>query len=418
MDSSAQAVPRLGFLSEAVASQHASSQWRRIFILLHCALFIPYITDAIPTLYGQEIFPIRPAVFMLVLCALNAFCILSKGIDCTKTSLLLILFLSFRAFDIGILQRFLYPDGQMEALFSTLALTLTAAIIAISMGVTRKTFSLPILFVSGISILVQVSSVLLEFAGYIQMSTVPGRAAGFACDSNDSCMMMNLMLGVFLTLNRRFWLNLGMIAITAVGVLPTLSRGGLLILALIAALFCLLNLRKHATKLLLAAAAFVPIAGIMIGLLVSSTNTGGVVDQNAKKRIEAMFGGNVESMQSDERLKDLTDGLNAAIAHPLTGLGTGAGTLLYQPHNQLVTLWIELGLLGPILFLAMLASAACKVIQTRGKGIYILIPLIMYIPLAQTLLDKYAYLYSALTLFYYTSSRFFAFRITRHLSVN
>lgn len=413
MSSSAATAPRLGFLTEPVDSQQVSPGWKKLFLLLHCGLFIPYITDAIPSLYGLELFPIRPAIFMLVLCMLNAACVLSKGLDYTKTSILLILFLGFRAFDIAILQRFLYPDGQGEALFSTLALILTATIAATSLGVTRRTFSLPLLLVSGSSIVIQAASVLLEFAGLIKLSTVPGRAAGFAGDSNDSCMMMNLMLGVFLTLNRNFWLNLAMILVTALGVLPTLSRGGMLILILIAGMFFLLNLRKHATKLLLSAAAFIPIAGIMVGILVNSTNNGGVVDQNAKKRIEAIFGGDMENMQSDERLKDLQDGIDAATAHPLTGLGTGAGSLKYQPHNQLVTLWIELGLSGPILFLALLASAAFKVLQARGKGIYILIPLVLYIPLAQTLLEKYAYLYSLLILFYYTSSHFYAFRLAR-----
>lgn len=404
---------RFGFASEPADSQKVTSTWLHVFLLLHCGLVIPYVTDAIPAFYGMGLFPIRPALFMLALCFLNAFWLLSKGPDFTKTSLLLVLFLAFRVFDIAILQRYLFADGQKEAMSSTLALTLMATIIAASLGVARKTSSLPVILVSAASLLIQVAAVLMEFAGFFSLSTVPGRAAGLAGDSNDACMMMTLMLGVFLTMNRAFWPNLGMIAIAALGVLPTLSRGGMLSLALITTIFCLLNLRKHATKLLIASAGFVPLAALMIGLLLNNSNSGGVVDENARNRIQAIFGGDLDSMQSGERLKDLHDGFEAALLRPLAGYGTGAGQFLYYPHNQWVTLWIDVGVLGPVLLLMVLAAAGFKVLRSRGRGIYILVPLFLYTVLAQTLLDNYAYLYSLLVLLFYTSTRFFTFRISR-----
>lgn len=407
------ALPRTGFLRESADTQAVSPVWQRLFLLLHCALFLPYISAAIPALYRLELFPLRPALFMLGLCLLNLCLLFPKGPDFTKTALALIALLAFRCFDIAILERFLYPDGQSEPMFSSIALVLMAALMAASHGVIRKTSPLPILLVSGGAVLLGTVSVLLEFAGLIEMSTVPGRAAGFAGDSNDACMIMTLMLAVFLTLSRAFWLNLGFICITAIGVLPTLSRGGMLSLMLIALTFAILNLRQHATKLLLAVAVFVPVAGLMVGLLINSTNTGGVVDQNAKKRIEAIFGGDVENMHSDERMKDLTDGWEAAQAHPLVGLGTGAGTMLYQPHNQFVSLWIELGILGPVSFVAILGIAAIKVLRCGGRGLYILVPLVLYIPLAQSLLDNYAYLYAAFVLLYATSTHFYTFRLAR-----
>lgn len=413
MTTSSAALPRTGFLKEPADTQAVSLAWKRSFLLLHCALFLPYISAAIPALYRLDLFPLRPALFMLALCFLNAALVFPKGPDFTKTALALTALTAFRAFDIAVLERYLFPDGQGEAMFSSLALVLMATLMAASLGVIRKTSPVPILLVSGGAVILGTASVLLEFGGYIAMSTVPGRAAGFAGDSNDACMIITLMLAVFLTLNRSFWPNLGMICISAIGILPTLSRGGMLSLAVIVLTFALRNFRQHATKMLLAVAMFVPVAGIMIGLLLNSTNTGGVVDQNAKKRIEAIFGGDVENMQSDERLKDLTDGLEAAKAHPLTGMGTGAGSLLYQPHNQLVTLWIELGILGPLLYLAILGVAALKVIRSRGTGLYILLPLCLYVPLAQSLLDNYAYLYALTVLLYFTSTHFYTFRLAR-----
>lgn len=406
-------VPRLGLLTEPADTQEVTPQWRRLFVLLHCALFIPYVTDAVPAFYGMGLFPIRPALFMLAMAFLNAAWLFLKGPDFTKTSLVIIGFLTFRVLDVAILQRYLYPDGQKEPLFSMLGLTLMAVVMAASLGIARKTSSFPVLLVSGAALLIQTGAVLLEFAGFYSISTVPGRAAGLAGDSNDSCMMMTLMLAVFLTLQRGFWLNLTMIGIAGLGVLPTLSRGGMLSLGLISMAFVALNLRKHGGKLFLAAAVFVPLAAIMVGVLLSNANSGGVVDQNAKKRIEAIFGGDLENMQSGERLKDLQDGLEAAKARPLAGYGTGAGQFQFFPHNQLVTLWIDFGLTGPLLFLSVIAVAALKVLRCRGRGIYILIPLCLYVWLAQTLLDNYAYLYALFVLLYYGSSHFYTFRMAR-----
>ncbi|MEM0970456.1 MAG: O-antigen ligase family protein, partial [Verrucomicrobiota bacterium] len=353
---------RIGPVLETADRQEHDAGWASLFAVTYCGLFIPYLTSLIPAFYSLGVFPIRPAYFLLLLVTLNLALLLPKGPDYTKTSFLLLGIIAFRALDIGILQRYIYIDGQKEPFLSMIATTLISVVLVWSFGVLRKTSFSPVLMVAGAAICIQSVSVLLEFVGLIQFSTVSGRAAGLAGDANDSCMMITLLLSVFLTINKRFSWSLAMIGMAALGVLPTLSRGGFLCLLLIVGLFSLLHVRQHGRKLLLAGVAALPLFVLFASILLSKANSGPRQDENAKKRIEAMYQGNLEGLVSGERIKDLKDGLWAISQHPLGGWGTGAGQMQFQPHNQIITMWIDLGLIGPILFLGILSIAAIKVV--------------------------------------------------------
>jgi len=404
---------RFGPAIEPATPQVADRTSLFLLVLLHAGLLIPYITHLVPALYSVGLFPLRPAYYMLALCAATSCCALWKGPDLTKTSLFLIALLAARTLDVAILQRFHVPGGQKDAFLSMAAVTLTATATLLSLGALRKSSFLPVLGVAAASLLIQVAAVLLEFTGFYRLSTVPGRAAGLAGDSNDASMMITLMLAVFLTLHRGFWLDITIIAIAALGVLPTLSRGGMLVLFLIAAAYALGNVREHTGKILAAGIALLAMLATMMTVLLSHAGSGGMADENARRRVEAIFRGDLDELQSGERFKDLTDGIDGALQQPLTGLGTGAGQFDYQPHNQLVTMWIELGLLGPLAFLLILTAASWKVVSARGKGIYLLIPLWLYVGLAQTLLDNYAYLYALLVLLVFTTPRLLSLRLAR-----
>tara|TARA_R110002096_G_scaffold371455_15_gene564920 strand:+ start:4901 stop:6181 length:1281 start_codon:yes stop_codon:yes gene_type:complete len=390
-----------------------SKNWVIVLCILQALLVVPYCSNALPWAYGQGHFPIRPALYLLFVGSLNFLWVIGKSPDWTKTSLLVVLLLVLRAVDAAVLQRFTYPDGHSTAVFGLFAAVFMAVILFTSAGVMHRTSYLPALVTSASTIVICVVSLIAEWLGFFDFTIVDGRFSGFAGDPNRACVVMNLMLGIFLVLNKRFWPNMGMIALTAIGVFPTLSRGGLMILTLIAISYIVLNFHRHPGKILLAAAAAVPAILIGVGLLAAKGAANGKKDSNVEERIGAIFGGEVSGLQSNDRMKDLTDGLEAVSSAPVTGLGTGAGTNLYQPHNQIISLWIDLGLIGPAIYCTILALLCWKTISSQLRSIYLTIPLVLYFPLSQALVENHAYFYAFAIALVVSSRSFLSVRLAQ-----
>ncbi len=367
----------------------------RRFIFLALALLVPYTSHLVPALYGDGLFPIRPLYYLASLGLILLVWSVFKGIELSKAALLLLSLLLFRLTDAAAFQRYLFPDGHQEAVMG-LGASFFSALVALSViGVLLRNGPGPLLLLSGATILTVSFSIGVESAGFMSFTTVEGRLAGFPGDANDACMVMNLMLAVFLTLNQRFWLNASMLLITGLSVLPTLSRGGFLVFLLIALVFVAINLKRHFSKLLLCAVLALPVFVAVVTYLMGSASSNGQTDENAQRRLSALFSGDVEAVQSQERLKDLADGWAGISEAPLFGHGTGAGSTLYQPHNQLVTVWIDNGIVGALTFAAFLGILSIKCALSRGYGVLILVPLFAYIALAQSLLGNHAYLFAA-----------------------
>ncbi len=390
-----------------------SAAWIKTFTVLQVLLIVPYASNALPWAYSHGIMPIRPAFYLILVGMLNLVLVGAKKPDFTITAGLFVTILTARALDAALLSRFKHPDGHDSAVISLAAAVFMAIVIFCSVGIMKKTTFLPAIIASALTIVLCVASILIEWLGFIDFTTVDGRFAGFAGDPNRACVYMNVMLGVFITLSRSFWANIAAIGVTAIGVLPTLSRGGMLILAMIVFAFALANLQRHGGKLALIAILAVPAVFAGIGILQAKGAKNGKVDNNVKDRIGAMFGGDVSGMQSDERVKDLEDGLNAVRKSPIFGMGTGAGTDHFQPHNQIVSLWIDLGLWGAFLYIAFLLTLCLKTARYRLRYACVLIPLVFYVPLSQALLENYAYFYGCSIAIILTSTRFIGFRLLR-----
>ena len=75
---------------------------------------------------------------------------------------------------------------------------------------------------------------------------------GWLADPNNACIAITLMLGVFVTLNKRFWWNFALMVYCAPAIALSLSRSGFLVFAAMMTVFILLNLREHFGKMMMA----------------------------------------------------------------------------------------------------------------------------------------------------------------------
>lgn len=350
---------------------------------------------------------------MIGLGGLSLIWVIGKRPDFTKTSLLLLALLGARLIDVGILQRFLLPGGNTVMFYSLGSAFFMGIVLLSSVGVLHKMSFKPVLIVSFSTIAVVVGAILYEMLGFARFTNVDGRPSGQIGDPNNACIVMNLMLGVFLSVSRKFWHNIGAIALTTVGVFPTLSRSGMLVLVLIVLAYVALNFNRYFSRFVALGLAAIPVVAAGVGFLIANAKKAGQKDENAVGRIEAIFKGDVSEMGSSDRMQDLMAGWEAIQKNPISGLGTGAGTEWYQPHNQLLSLWIDLGLLGAFLYLSLLLVLIWKSFVSGFQGIYAVIPIVMFVPFSQALIDNFAYLYAIAIVVVVTSNRFWSLRIFR-----
>ncbi len=358
-----------------------------------------FLSGANACLYEHGQLPYKPRDFTLGMSLVCLLLVLWNKPSFSPVALGMLLIPALREVDAALLVRFTTqaPGGQAGMVATLLAVllvsTVAVAILATPIGYTvlRRAAMGVILLLCG--------SILYEALGYANYTVIPGRPAGFLTQPNESIIYVCLMLGVVLTLGESFWLNMTMIAIAAAGVGLTLSRSGMVVFALMVLAYVGLNLRQHFTKIILIVLLSIPAGIAGVSFLVSSAESRNFgTDTNAKERVEAIFGGNVDKMESGERMKDLTDGWEAVGEAPLLGHGTGSSTSRWQPHNQWVGVWLDLGLGGVLYYAVLLVGLTIGCVFAKGRGVYCLIPLWMFSLFSQNLVENAAYWITAAVL--------------------
>ena len=135
-----------------------------------------------------------------------------------------------------------------------------------------------------------------------------------------------------------------------------------------------------------------PVIAIGVGVLgATSTKQGMVKNEDTSGRMQAIYELDFEKLKSPERAKDLADGWEAVMQKPILGWGTGAGGEKWQPHNQFVTQWLDLGLGGVLLYAGTLLALTFACAMKGFSGGFCLIPVWLFIPCSQVLLETPAY---------------------------
>jgi O-antigen ligase len=374
--------------STAPAEAAVTRNWIIMASLAMIALFVPYNTGFIAWAFRNGYFPLRPVIYLVLMCGINLMIHLPKKPAFSLSTLILLALLAYRLIDV-ILQRWPEPDGGMERAFRMGATLLFAGITSIVCGSCFRTSFVPLIAMAIVSILTSTGANLFETLGYIKNSSVPGRASGFLPDANDSSIAIVCMLALLLSLNKRFWLNMLMICISFGGVMLTYSRSGFLVLALTILAFLALNLRQNFKQIAVSVAASIVIGIGAITYL--SFGSSAKKDSNVEDRMSAILGGDLKKMESAERMKDLSDGVEAGKLQPVFGYGTGAGTDQWKPHNQLVSTWVDIGLPGVIPYLAVLFLIAARAVLRPQAAMLCAIPVICFLPFSQMLMDTTPY---------------------------
>ncbi len=371
-------------------------------------LLAGHMSGAMACLYEHGQMPIKPRDFTLGLVAVNLILAFLSKPSFRPAVLGLLIIPSLRLFDAAVLKRYTnYGLGDHSTAVMILANMLLVTIVTFVVLSTENWRTVAIRAAIAI-ILLDSGSVLYEGLGYAKYSQINGRAAGFLTQPNDSIIVMCLALGVLLTLNESFWKNALMIAIAAIGVGLTLSRSGMIVYVLIVMIWFAMNLRKHFTKIVLIVCASIPLIGAGIAMLTqmaSSRNFG--TDKNAQERIAGIFGGSTDKLASDERAKDLKDGWEAVTISPIVGYGTGCASSHWQPHNQWVGIWLDVGIMGPLMLFSTLSFITWRCVMAKGRGVLAVVPLWMFTVFSHNLVEMACYWFCAgVALMELTTSRF------------
>jgi hypothetical protein len=365
---------------------------------VHVLLFVPYLTGAISYGYGHGWFPIRPVIYLLSMGFACLYACRGRGAMFPKTTLLIMAVLVCRMVDVGVLQRFETPEGNVEMAVSIGSSLFIVLVGAISISVWAQRDSKAIFVASFLTMVIGIVVNLLEFMGYGAFSSVPGRAAGFLVDANDSSIAIVNSLAVCLTLSKSFWKKALMLGAAATGIVPTFSRSGMLVYALICVVFVFLHFRQYTRQIVTMA-----VSGITLGVVGLGAFRLTVTDGNAKARMEAIFGGDTKKLGSSERLKDVEDGIAGAMQRPILGHGVGAGSSKWQPHNEFVSLWVEHGIVGAVGIVGIWVFMFFKCLLQKGTGVLMILPHIAFVPFTQMQMETISVFYSALLVAHLTS---------------
>ncbi|HEY1052285.1 MAG TPA: O-antigen ligase family protein, partial [Prosthecobacter sp.] len=285
-----------------------------------------------------------------------------------------------RFFDAAVLRRFdsSFQD-QITMDLARMMMVLVAMIAVLSTEKWEKTA----LWAAVSAMLLTTGSEIYEMLGYATFTSIPGRYAGFNSHPNFPPVLLCEMLGIVFALSKNFKFNCLMIAVAVPGVGLTYGRSGMIVLALVCGAYVLLNARRNMGFLLVVAAISLPLLGVGMALLQSGTQKGVMKDKNTADRLEAIYNLDFEKLKSPERVKDVSDAWEAVQRKPVFGHGTGISGTQYAPHNEYVSLWLEMGIPGLIMFVGTWLWLITRSVMTGGKAGYLVFALLAYTPVGQ-----------------------------------
>jgi O-antigen ligase len=366
------------------ASMPRSSAWTRFrewVLVWGCGTLLGMLAaDAVIGSYNAGISSLKPSLFAA---ATVFLCITVSLINQPRLCLAVMgiaLLPMVRFFDAMVLRRFestLHDQVTMD--LGRMLLVLLAIIAVLSTEKWQKTA----LWAAVCAILLTTGSEIYEMLGKAKFTSIPGRYSGFNGHPNFPPVLLCEMLGIVFALSKNFRFNCLMIGVALPGVGLTYGRSGMLILGLMCGAYILLNARRNLGFLALIAAIGIPALGVGVAVLQSQTGSGATKDKNTADRLEAIYNLDFEKLKSPERAKDVADAWEATMKKPLLGHGTGISGTVYGPHNEYVSLWLEMGVLGLLLFIGTWLWLVLRCVMTGGQAGYLLFALLAYTPFAQ-----------------------------------
>lgn len=212
-----------------------------------------------------------------------------------------------------------------------------------------------------------VGSVFVDVVRPGTFSIQSDRAAGFALNPNGAGFQLVTLCCALIVFDRVRATDLAVLAATALGVIATLSRGAMLLLAFVACCYVPCVVRDAARRgirvIVMRLAALVLLIG---GIYAGSAR---LINQRmfsaAQPRIEMLLGKRKVVGPRERRVEILEESWEMVRASPWLGYGSGfTYTLPDGTHNLYVSRWLENGIAGIVSYLWLLA-AACLLFWRR-----------------------------------------------------
>lgn len=360
--------------------------WPELALLLTGVLLLVVYNSGVLT---AEVLPLKPRDGTLALLALCVVPLLLSRKQYCVPALLLLTIPLLRLADAALLRRFdMHELGNHNASVANLAapVLITAAMLVIYSSRIGRRFAI---WGSVALILVIVGSNLYEWLGYAKWSSIDNRIAGFHRHPNTGPTFCMFCLTILFTLNKRFWWNMLMVLLSGIPTMLSISRSCTMIYFGVTAIYIAVNARQHWRGLLLVALMMPPVFSAWLAAVEARATHGRIrPDEFTEGRLAAIYKFDLKGLKSQERGKDLADGWAAVWLRPTWGYGTGcAGGERWQPHNQVVALWLELGIFGVLIYVLQLLVPTVACAMGGFRQGWCLLPAFLDIPCLHWLPD-------------------------------
>lgn len=373
--------PALHYPQAALPRPSGWTRFREWVLVWVCGSMIGALAaDAVIGSYDAGLSPIKPSLFTMAAVFLCITVALVNRPKLCLATLGVALLPAVRFFDAAVLRRF---DSSFQDQITMDLARMMLVLIAIIAVLSTEKWEKTALWAAVCAMLLTTGSEIYEMLGFAKFSSIPGRYAGFNSHPNFPPVLLCEMLGIVFALSKSFKFNCLMIGVAIPGVGLTYGRSGMIVLALLCGAYVLLNARRNMGFLIVVALISLPLLGVGMALLQSGTQHGVMKDKNTADRLEAIYNLDFEKLKSPERVKDLSDAWEAVQQKPLFGHGTGISGTMLAPHNEYVSLWLEMGIPGLALFVGTWLWLIIRSVTTGGRAGYLVFALIAYTPFGQ-----------------------------------
>lgn len=242
--------------------------------------------------------------------------------------------------------------------------------------------------IAGVSLLLISGSIAMDIANPGMFAAFSDRAAGFAFNSNYASEVVNLSLIAAVNWRRFLWRDTVLWGIAGLALYCTLSRSGALVYFVCVTAYIIIMLKNGTLRLqtFLRLAFGLSLVGTVVGPTVLAFINGQemfstyYVTSGRMDSLLKLLGGDVASVQDDERLRKLAFFLEMIEESPLLGRG-----LYYHfyyevgPHNMFLELWLSAGLAGLISAVVLYVALFAHFIRLRdARGVVFTIAFFIY----------------------------------------
>ncbi len=195
----------------------------------------------------------------------------------------------------------------------------------------------------------------------LEFSENTGRASGFMGNANEGALSIVLLAIAATNWKKHDWLNLLIWALAAMGVIPTLSVGNLILFLIVLSIYVFVSLKRESvlkkigfsiSVILLLFFVIFPLSRHMVESNIM------FADQATQARINTIFEftkGDLSFATDHERKYLVVEYLDLVEKAPLLGHGTNfSRTRFYPAHNMYLKHWVENGILGILFYLIFL----------------------------------------------------------------